>query len=548
MYKNQILMDGISDLIFVVKVENESDFVYEFLNRAAMNSTGLTEGVIGKTIHEVYPENIASSLSEMYQKVFRSGEVHTYEDYYDSTEGRKYSETKLTPLFDDMNRCKQIVAIVRDRTDEKLAKQEKDRTLIELNKSNERYLSLFNYNPDAIISIDLNDCITHGNLALEKITGYKVEELTGTSLSSLFVEDDANIVEKLLKEALRESKEISHLKIENKSDKIVYVSLRVTPLIIDNEVIGIYGILRDITEITESTERLRESDERFRIIAENAKDLITLINDKGKIIYASPAYKETLGHDYREYLGKPFHYNLHPDDKSIINNEVLHSIEKGKSFHVQIRQFNNKKEPVWTEAYGTPVFDEQNKFKHIVVISRDISLQKEYEAKLEYFALHDSMTGLPNRRLFKERLEKEWKDYHESGEAFAILLLDIDNFKDINDTLGHDAGDAVIEEFGRRISKVTAGDNFAARLGGDEFVIILPKIGSHDNAISMAENIQNEIQKTWEVNGRSLEITTSMGVVISTVGIKSSTLLKTADLALYEAKNTGKNSFKLKRV
>lgn len=422
---DRILMDGISDLVFVVKVNADSEFIYEFLNRAAMEGTGLTPNILGKSFQEVFPEESAAILIEQYNKVVAAKECVVYKDYYISPNGEKcYSETKLTPLFDSLKNCKFIVAVVK-------------------NISKERW----------------ND--------LEKI-----EKLT--------------------------------IKYE-------------------------------------------ESEELFRTIAEHAHDLITFLDHKGKIIYVSPSYKEILGHNPSEYLGKFFLHNVHPDDKTRVGEEFIQSIKNGVPITVQFKQLNFKNEAVWSEAHGTPIFDNQKKFKHMVVLTRDITLQKEYESKLKYFAFHDPLTCLPNRRLFKEQLIKALKDLQEKHDGLAVIMMDIDHFKSINDQFGHDIGDMVIVEFGKRMSEVIRECDIVARLGGDEFVILLPGIGTIENAVIIADKIKNSMQQPWNIEGNLLEVTISMGIAMApTHCIDSYALLKTADIALYDAKLAGRNTYKFK--
>ncbi|WP_106496112.1 sensor domain-containing protein [Lentibacillus sp. Marseille-P4043] len=547
---DRILMDGISDMVFVVRVERDPVFIYDFLNRAAMDGTGLNRDAVGKSIREVYKEETGTFLFEQYNKVVTSGEAVIYEDSYVSPNGeRNYSKTKLTPLFDEQNQCKQIVAVVKDISKEKNARLETEKTWGKLQESNKRYQSLFHHNSDAIILFDLNGQIEDGNIACESVTGYTPQELVGTTLNSLVVKEDANLLKRLFKQAISGTTKNSRLEIHNKSGQRIELSLKVTPLIIDEQVTGIYGILRDITDVGRLIKKLEESEERFRIIAEHAQDLITLLDDKGKIIYVSPSYKNILGFNHHEYIGKFFLHNVYPDDRMNMDQVVIQSIKKGESFTVQFKQYNHKEEPIWCEAHGTPIFDNQGKFKHMVVLTRNISLQKEYERQLKHFALHDSLTGLPNRRLFKDRLANALKEFMEKQNGLAVIMMDVDHFKNINDEMGHDIGDEVIEEFGKRVQETIRDCDIVARLGGDEFVILLPGVGSSQNATMIAEHIQQAMQQPWNLNGNSLKVTTSMGIAMAPAqGATPFSMLKNADIALYEAKNAGRNSYQLRET
>jgi diguanylate cyclase (GGDEF)-like protein/PAS domain S-box-containing protein len=543
MYKNQILMDGISNMIFVVNVEERDKYVYEFLNRVAMQKTGLTHSVIGKTFDEVHPQEVARFLVNQYSKVVLQKSSYTYEDTYNSlTEELLYSRTILTPLFNEEKKCIQIVAEVMDITQQKEEEYAKSRLWRKLKESNQRYQSLFQYNQEAVVSMDLNGEILDCNVMAEKVTGYSETELIGTLFEDLVISGDANLLEKLFLNAVEGSANNSLLNMVTKLNSKIIITLKVVPILVDFKVLGIYGIFRDVTKEREFEQKLKEREERLRIITENASDLITLIDENGIIIYASPSYKSILGKEYREYIGKHYLHNVFQEDKKKVAKKIEKSIQDRKKFQLQFRQFISNGEVIWCEGDGTPIFDEQGMLKHVVVISRNINKQKEYETKLKFFALHDSLTGLPNRRYFNDELEQSILEYQRNHDGLAVIMLDLDNFKRINDHYGHDIGDGVIVEFGKRISHVINKIGFAARLGGDEFVILLPGVGEKEKAIEISERIKKEMKKPWNVTGQKINPTTSMGIALANQEISSYSILKNADLALYEAKKSGKNS------
>lgn len=544
-----ILMDGITDMVFVMRVvyDNNIEFVYDFVNRSAIDGTGITKNALGKSIRDVRPLNHANKLYEHYNTVISSKKGLTFEDSFLSIDGDvRFSESKLTPLFDEEGICRQIVSVTTNITKEKLAELKSKETWIRLMDSKKAYQSLFNHNSDAIISFDLNGRITDSNIVIKDITGYTPDELIGSTLDKLVIKEDVDQISKLFKLALNGSTKDSRLSILDKTGNQVEIFLKVAPLIIDDAVAGIYGILRDVSVLVNSQKQLKESEEHFRIIAENAHDLISLINEKGEIIYASPSYQDILGINHKEYKGNLFLHNIDPDDLEHVNQKVNQSKLDGRPFTVQFKQFNSKNQAIWSHAHGTPVFDSQNNFKHLVVITRDISLQKKYEEKLHHFANHDSLTGLPNRRLFKERLTAVMMDHSNGNNHPTVIMMDIDNFKDINDELGHDIGDCVIEELGKRISKAIGPNNLVARLGGDEFVVLLTDTDSTDQAISLAKAIQHSLQQPWDIQNYSLVITISVGIATApTQSATAHSMLKNADVAMYQAKNDGGNTYKV---
>ncbi|MUV37796.1 Histidine kinase [Lentibacillus sp. JNUCC-1] len=420
---HKVLMDGLKDMVFVMRVTDQSDFIYEFVNRPARKKTGISEQDLGKTIREVMPHEIIQILYKYYNKVLSTQSAVTYDDSFFSPSGEKrFSEVALTPLFDEQEGLYLIVAVIKDVTKEKTAELEK----------------------------------------------------------------------------------------------------------------------------REAREKLEENLKRFRIIAENAQDMIMLLDANGMVKYASPSCTEVLGHDHQAYVGQSFLHNVHPEDQARAQEAITQAIDYDQSFTIRLKQYNSDDQTVWVESRGTPVFDQQDNLKDLVVVTRDISLQKDYESKLEYAALHDPLTNMPNRRLFMERLTEclEQLDGHHDG--LAIIMMDIDRFKFINDELGHDMGDEVIKEFGERVHASVRECDMVARLGGDEFIALLPVVGSMEHAVSIAEDIQKAIQLPWHINGYHLDVTTSMGIATaSKPDITAFSILKSADIALYQAKKAGRNSYKL---
>lgn len=422
-----VLMDGIQDMVFVMKVENGDVFRHEFINQAAMDGTGLTTEVIGKTLKEVYPNIEGNYIHRQYQSVLNIKNTVIYEDRYTScnkniSSNKKvlYSETTLTPLFNETNDCTHIVAIVKDITERKKTKLHKEKTL----------------------------------------------------------------------------------------------------------------------------KKLYENEKRFRIIAENSYDVIVLINNKKEINYISPSCQRVLGYSYKHYIDTSIVEHVHPEDREMIVGACQQAIAYQKSCRIQFRQIHYRKGWIWSELRGTPVYDENGNLMHMVATIMDITLQKNYEAKMNFFAFHDSLTGLPNRRYLNKRLTVELKN----EQPLAVIMMDIDHFKSINDELGHDIGDQVIEEFASRVTKTIRKDDFIARLGGDEFVLLLPNTTLEEAKI-IIKNIQQEMKKDWHIDGHTIQVTASLGITVeSTNQARKSNVLRSADIALYEAKKRQRGSSVIKET
>ncbi|WP_047979772.1 diguanylate cyclase domain-containing protein [Ornithinibacillus contaminans] len=545
-FLNNVLLNGIQDMIYIMEVTSEGQFVYHFINLAVQKYAGLTTDIIGKTLHESLDDQKANFLYQKYQEAVLTKGCVVYEDLYPSPLGEtRYGENVLTPLLDEENHCTHVVAVVKDITERKLAEQEAMRAREMLIEGKERYQSLFDYNLDGVIAIDEDGKIVTGNRSLELITGYTNQELIGVHYTSLVVEEDVESATKYFEVAINGILEEFRLRMNNKSGKTIELIVKFTPIIVNDQTVGIYAICKDMTEQIKIQNKYTESENKFEIIAQYSGDLITMLDHEGKITYVSPSYRDVLNFEAEEYIGKDFYYNVHPEDIASLLNSFEQSIQHGKPWVAQFRQKHQTMGWIWSELKGSPVYNYRQEFKQMVVLSRDISMRKNYEDKLKYFAYHDSLTGLPNRRYFNIQLKEALDAYETTGENFAVIIMDLDHFKTINDTFGHDVGDKAISEFSLRVGKKIRHSDTLARLGGDEFVLLLKERESMDDVVSVAEEIIEAVQVPWRVDNAEFITTTSIGIT-ATAENQSNTyesLFKNADQALYEAKKAGGNQY-----
>ncbi len=334
-----------------------------------------------------------------------------------------------------------------------------------------------------------------------------------------------------------------------KRGDIKYSKTRITPFFDQGKnCTYIASVSLDITEEILNERKFEDSDYHFQLLAENIQDLITLIDRRGIIIYTSPSYNTVLGHDHEEYQGKHYLYKVYEQDWSHVDEIFNEALRNGDKFTVRFRQYNSADELKWSESHGTPVFDHQNQLKHIVVVTRDISIQMAYEKELQHYANHDSHTGVPNRRYFQQYLQQTLQELKEKKTKVTVIIFDIDNFKQINDQYGHDVGDDVILEFSKRIKQCIGMNGIVARFGGDEFVAVLPDIMESSSIYELVKKIRNRINSSWKINHHILKVTTSIGIAItSDKNDTPLTMIKKADMALYDAKNAGKNTYKIAR-
>lgn len=531
------LMDGVQEMVFIVRVEDD-EFYYEFLNNSAMENTEMDEGAIGKTIMEAQNFELAELVYSQYKKALESRGQLIYEDsYYDPDGNLRYSKTRLTPMLDEEGNCTHIFSIVQDMTNEIEAKQESMDAWNRLEESRSLYHSLFEHNGDAILTLDMKGHISGANPTAQALSGYAMEDLIGQRVVDFVVPEDRWMTMKNFRNAKKGIFTNFRINITQKNHSKLGVMVKFIPIKIKEVTTGFYVLLKDMRELDQMVEMYMESEKNFRVIAENANDVIILINHMKEYLYISPSLKNIFGFSPEEYKIKETFHNIHPEDRDELYCALSDSIKSGKICKLRVRVGHKNGEWIWSELHGTPVFDDNHTYSHMVMIVRDVSLQKDYETKLEFFAYHDPLTGMANRRYFQETLESALIDYKEKNKNFAVLLLDIDKFKGINDKWGHETGDAVIQEFGKRLQLGIYKGDLAARLGGDEFVVFLPGVDSHKAAKVVVERIREAMKQPWQLENTVLEVSTSIGMTMPEPGSTLSSVLKEADKAMYDEKN-----------
>lgn len=304
-------------------------------------------------------------------------------------------------------------------------------------------------------------------------------------------------------------------------------------------------IFREMTGRKKAEQALQQSEARYRLIAENMTDLLCIIDWDGFFKYASPSHVTVLGFPAVAYEGKYAGDFMHKDDRRKVREQLDKMVATKEGEVLKFRFKNIKGNWIWLEGKANPIFDENGVFNHFLVVSRDITERLEFEEKLTYMAYHDTLTGLPNRRLFKEKLNQALDEAKRTKTRLAVMYLDLDNFKYINDTLGHDVGDELLNQFARRVKECLREKDVLSRQGGDEFTILLPEIEGEQDAIHIAEKIRASFQRAWNIGRNLFTTTSSIGIAIYPAsGKKGYELMRNADTALYQAKKDGKNIYR----
>ena len=302
-------------------------------------------------------------------------------------------------------------------------------------------------------------------------------------------------------------------------------------------------IFANAIERSRAYRALRDSEARYRLMAENSTDIISRTSIDGTILYISDAVRSVLGYEPSELLGHRLQEYLREDDHHSVWR-FMTDPHDARTFTYRIRRKDG--ESMWLESTTRAMTGPEGEALEIVWVSRDVSERRHAEEQIEYQAYHDALTGLPNRLLFRDRLTVALAHARRHETSLAVMFLDLDRFKNVNDTLGHTLGDELLRIVADRLRHVLREGDTIARMGGDEFTILLSDLRSAEDAAKIAQKLLDAVAEPMPIEGHELFVTTSIGISLyPDDGDSADSLLKNADNAMYRAKETGRNAFQL---
>jgi diguanylate cyclase (GGDEF)-like protein/PAS domain S-box-containing protein len=287
---------------------------------------------------------------------------------------------------------------------------------------------------------------------------------------------------------------------------------------------------------------LRRSEERYRSLVQNSADVNMIVGADGVIAYESSAVERVLGYRAEDRVGQHVVHPVHPDDRAWAEHllaDVIRSPGVQLSGDLRVRHADGSWRTMETVLKNLLV---DPAVGGVVVNYRDVTVRKGLEDELRHQAFHDALTGLPNRALFADRLEHALSRTRRSQLRLAVLFIDLDDFKTVNDSLGHGEGDRLLMAVGDRLQGALRAGDTIARMGGDEFAVLVEDPADAGGPVEVAQRLLDSLQPPFEGNGKELFVHASVGVAVSTSQRQTSEeLLRDADISMYKAKSNGKN-------
>lgn len=402
---------------------------------------------------------------------------------------------------------------------------------------------------DAIIGNTLDGIVTSWNASAERIFGYKDQEILGQSITRLFPKNRID-EEKFLIRKIKNNIPIKHFETERltKNGGLVYVSVSLSPLKNTlGEIVGISKIVRDITQQKMLEQTLAQAHEHLRVIMDSIADAVITTDTRGKVQYLNPVAVALTGWTLKEAVGKPstevFHIIEEATRRPALNPIKLCLKEKKvTSIAKNTLLISRDGSECGIENSVSPIRDKDGNTIGVVLVFHDVTEQRKMAEEISYRASHDVLTGLVNRAEFENRLNHFIQDNREADMQNAMMYIDLDRFKVINDSCGHAAGDKVLKDIAEVMHTCIRTTDTLARIGGDEFAVILYKCNTQQ-AMKIAKNICKVVEEYRYIHTEEyFRLGASIGLVMIDKHWTSTTsLMQAADSACYEAKNTGRN-------
>jgi diguanylate cyclase (GGDEF)-like protein/PAS domain S-box-containing protein len=404
------------------------------------------------------------------------------------------------------------------------------------------FRSLVQNSSDVVMILEAEGTVRYVSPAVERVLGYRPEDLVGTLAFDHVHPEDIEQMSKSLTEALERPgvQPPVEYRVRAADGSWRHMEAIRCNWLGDPHILGVVANVRDVTDRKEAEQALRRSEERFRSLVQNSSDGITIIEADGTIVYDSPAVEKVLGYKPDERVGTNAFDQANPNDPeqgSQILGDLLANPGAPKTREVPWPHKDGSQR--YLEVTLTNLLDDPA-VRGIVFNWRDITERKAMEERLNHQALHDALTDLPNRRLLVDRLEQALARTERRGSGVAVLFIDLNGFKVVNDSLGHDVGDRLLVEVAKRLEGSLRPEDTLARFGGDEFSVLLEEVEGADGALRVTQRITEDFREPFVLGGRKLVVRLSIGIALGDADTnRPEELLRNADTAMYRAKDEG---------
>jgi diguanylate cyclase (GGDEF)-like protein/PAS domain S-box-containing protein len=457
-----------------------------------------------------------------------------------------YLWIKASPMTDHTGTVIGAIESIRDITQRKRAEQA-------LSDNEKKYRFLTEAMSDTVWTLDMDLNTTYVSPSITKMLGFTPEERLGQKAADVLTpESYARTLQIFAEEMEKERDEKSDpnrtatIEVEyyHKDGHTIWVENSLRGIRdMDGKLVGIHGVSRDITERKRAEAALRQSEERYRTIIENIGDGYYEVDLKGNITFLNDSALRIANLPHDEVQGLSFKAFAAGEDAAVIFsvfNEVYRTGTPFRGLSWWVTRPDGREQHL--EVSVSLIRDDAGRPSGFRGIMQDITERRRAEKAIQHMAYHDPLTGLPNRLLFYDRFSQILAHARRNREQFAVAMLDLDKFKNINDHLGHEAGDQLLRGVAERFKSQMRDGDTVARFGGDEFLLLLPGMKQIEDLAPLGQKVLQVFQQPFAVSGQELSIRASIGMaVFPDDGIDREALVQKADFAMYRAKGAGGN-------
>lgn len=534
--RHRAILDQMSDACFEVDLVGKFAYTNSYMSRKLQYKQ---DELIGKDYHVIIPKSDAGAVYTMFQRIYETGNAATaFPHRVKRKDGLEFYVESSVSLIRDVNgKPTGFICVGRDISERK----QTERALI---RSEERFRNILESMQDSYYEVSLDGKFTFVNDATSRHLLYTREELIGNSYKIIMSEAEAQRVFDMFHKVFLTGEPnlgFAH-KVSRKDGVTGYAESSVSLLKDERGVpIGFNSVSRDVTERKQLEERLRRSEERFRTILENMQDSYYEVDLAGNFTFINISASDRLGYSRDELLGKNYRLTTATDDLG----NIMAAFNEVYTTGIPNKCFINKSvcrdgSVVIVESSISLLRNEHGEVIGFNSVGRDITERKALEQRLADMATHDFLTGLPNRLLLHDRLHMALAQAHRNKNKLAILTLDLDRFKAVNDTYGHHVGDELLKGVGQRLTGIIRSGDTVARMGGDEFLLLMPELHQSDSVSSIISKIVEAFKGPFIIEGHRLSVYVSIGIAIyPDDGTDMETLMRKSDSAMYDIKRHG---------
>jgi diguanylate cyclase (GGDEF)-like protein/PAS domain S-box-containing protein len=536
----RLYTDNIPDAVAYLNAERRILFANKHF--AAQRKT-TPEAIIGRTTAELMGGDTATWIAERTQTVFDRGEVATYEREMKLDDGtRRWLHVKAVPDMSASGVVRGMYVVAHDITE---VKDAQERLAVR-----EEEMRFFAENiPEAIVFVDLERGCTFVNNVFLATRGLTREFALGKMPAEVYPPAVMEELQPHLDAAIsgRESTYERELTLPTGAKR--WVRVRITPRRGPaGRVIGYYVVSTDIHELKMVEEKLRHTNSTLSAHFDNTPLAVIECDTQQRVVRWSGQAETIFGWSAAETLGRTLASlrHVYEEDESAVA-EMTRGLVEGGMRHGTLLHRNYRKDGsvIWVEWHNSSLRDASGRVISILSLAQDVSSRIQAEERLQFMATHDGLTALPNSVLLNDRLEQALARARRARTRVGVMFLDLDHFKDVNDTLGHRVGDALLKELARRIRASLRQSDLLARISGDEFVVVLEDVTDDYAPEHVARKILDEVRRPFQLEGNEIHVSCSLGLALHPEdGTDADTLLKNADAAMYHAKELGRNGFR----